>query len=272
VSGALTVTKMSGAGNDFVVLEASEAAKLGRGLRAWVRSICRRGLSIGADGVLVLSREGPDRVRMSFHNPDGSEAFCGNGSRCAARYAALAGWSGGKLRLLTSIGEIPAEVSGDLVRVTVPAPTVLGSDRFEVDGEKLDGVRVDAGCPHVVLAVPDAARVPIERLAPPIRRDPRFGAEGTNVDFVSWAPGGDLLLRTWERGVEGETLSCGTGALAAAAVAGRERGLDVVRVIPRGGVPLLVRIEGGRFVLEGDARVVFRGEVTAEATAGLEET
>jgi diaminopimelate epimerase len=267
VKAAVPVTKMSGAGNDFVVLSSSEAAKLGDGLRAWVRRVCRRGLSIGADGVLVLGAEGPDRVRMTFYNPDASEAFCGNGSRCAARYATLEGWTRGTLRLVTSIGEVPAEVSDDRVRVVLPAPRILGPESFRVEGGPLEGTRVDAGCPHVVIFVPDAGRVPLERWAPPIRRDERFAPHGTNVDFVSWAPDGALDVRTWERGVEGETLSCGTGALAAAAAASR----DVVRVIPRSGVPLLVRLEGGTAVLEGDARVVFRGEVPPEATAGFGE-
>lgn len=104
MSGGIPIAKMSGAGNDFVVLSSAAAAAVPGGFRSWVRRVCRRGLSVGADGVLVLERMGPGVVRMDFYNPDGSEAFCGNGSRCAARYAALEGWVKGPMRLRTSIG------------------------------------------------------------------------------------------------------------------------------------------------------------------------
>jgi diaminopimelate epimerase len=271
--GAVAVTKMSGAGNDFIVLSSDEAAKLGDGLLAWVRRACRRGLSLGADGVLVLEKLDRSRVRMVFHNPDGSEAFCGNGSRCAARYATLAGWAGDRVTLVTSIGEIDASVRQDEVAVALPfAPVVGAVETFTLPGGRLEGTRVDAGTPHVVTWVADLASLPIADRAVPVRRDPRFAPGGTNVDFAQWLPDGSLGVRTWERGVEGETLSCGTGALAAAAVARLEAPtLREVRVIPRSAVPVVVEFAGRTVLLRGDARVVLRGEVPPEGTEGFEE-
>lgn len=268
----IRATKMSGAGNDFVVLRFQEAAKLGDGLLPWIRRVCRRGLSIGADGVLILDPSSEGRVRVTFHNPDGSMAFCGNGSRCAARYAFLAGWTPARSTLLTSAGEVSAEVRGDEVRLLLKAPAV--GERVTFDGG-LSGTKVDAGCPHVVVWIPDVDHASIAELGPPIRHDPRFAPAGTNVDLVTWCPDGSLAVRTWERGVEGETLSCGTGALAAAAVARALDGRAVVRVVPRSGVPLEVRFDGpdgpSRVILAGDARVVFEGEIGTEATSGFAE-
>lgn len=162
-------------------------------------------------------------------------------------------------------------MTGDLVRVSLPAPTAGGREHFELGAVALDGLRVDAGCPHVVVSVVGLDEAPISEWGPKVRFDPRFAPGGTNVDLAEWRADGDLGVRTWERGVENETLSCGTGALAAAAAARLAGRGDVVRIRPRSGVPLSVRFDGsGRVALEGDARIVFRGEVSPEGTSGFD--
>jgi diaminopimelate epimerase len=262
----LPVTKMSGAGNDFVVLDAAAAASV-QDLRAWVRRVCRRGLSVGADGVLVVSPE-DGAVRVRFYNPDGGEAFCGNGSRCAARFAVLRGLAGRSLRLRTAAGEVAAEVIGDRVRLRLPAPRDLGPWEGRAGGEPLAGRRIVAGVPHLVLEVEDVAAAPLERWGPALAHAPEFGAHGTNVDVVSARAEGGLSIRTWERGVEGETLACGSGAVAAglfAAIGGRGSDLTLV---PASGIPLRVQAGPDAAFLEGDARVVFEGTLSEEAISG----
>jgi len=275
VKAAVPIVKMSGAGNDFIVLGAQEASLLGSSLVAWTRRVCRRGLSVGADGVLVVTPSSANRVRVRFLNPDGSEAFCGNGSRCAARFAERRGLAHSPLVLETAIGDVPATVHADgSVRVVVPRPRERGEVRIDLDGTPVEGRLVSAGNPHLVWFVRDLARQPLSIYGPRLRAHERFAPEGVNVNLVSWLDHDAIAIRTWERGVEGETLACGSGALAAAHVASELRALRRVRVVPASGVPLVIEIPAPQdpetASLTGDARIVFEGIVSAEGIGEIE--
>jgi diaminopimelate epimerase len=266
----IEVVTMSGAGNDFVVVGPDEAARIAGREAEFARSVCRRGLSVGADGLLLVEPAGRDRVRVRFFNPDGTETFCGNGSRCAARYARERGLAADALVLETAAGEVHATVDGAHVRVTLPAPRDGGVTTIDVAGEPLTGRLVVAGVPHFVIEVGDPARAPLERWGPGARAHARFAPDGTNVDVLGPTEGASIAVRTWERGVERETLACGSGAVAAA-YAARLRGAgERLLVVPRSGVALEVELPGPpaaplAAVLAGEARFVLRGRLAAES-------
>jgi diaminopimelate epimerase len=282
--------KLSGAGNDFIALVRSRQAELDpspEAIRAW----CRRGLSVGADGLFVLERSGPGAARMTYFNADGGPAaLCLNGTRCAARLAFELGWAeGGKtVTIETGAGRHRARrLAATELAVEVP-PLARPPEPLEVEaeGRRLRGWSVAVGVPHFVLEWPEGlVAAPVETLGPLLRRHSGFGPAGTNVDFVRFgaapSPGGRdrIEVRSYERGVEAETLACGTGVLAAAAVAlalGRCR--LPVAAATRGGFVLTVAGEPGeggsppwsgprRWSLAGDARIVFEGRLGAEAAA-----
>ena len=269
MSGPVRVTGMSGAGNDFLVVGPDDAARLGDDRAGWARSVCTRGLSLGADGVVFVEVQGTDRIGVGFVNPDGSSAFCGNGSRCAARYAHLEGLAGPHMVLDTDAGAIPAEVTDTVVRLELPAPTDHGDREAVCAGVRHLGRFLTAGIPHFVLFVEDPIAAPLDVWGPALRRHAVFGAQGTNVNLAA-LDGAGLRLRTWERGVERETLCCGSGAVAAA-LAARLRGAPWrLEVRPASGIPVHVELPGSaaapeHAILEGEARVLFRGEVDPEA-------
>jgi diaminopimelate epimerase len=272
MSDRVHFTKMSGAGNDFVVLDAATWRRIPPDRAQWVRAVCRRGLSVGADGVLVVSAEGPTHVRVQFFNPDGGEAFCGNGTRCAARYAVLHDLAPeASLVLLTAVGEVPAVVDGDTVSLSLPPPKDLGEVVLELPAAAFRGRWVVAGVPHVVIPVTGLADYRLEGFAPSLRRHAALGPSGANVDLVETDATGRVHVRTWERGVENETLACGTGAVAVALAARLSGAPESVVVLPRSGSALTVKIAGDPLhplgaELTGDARLVFEATLDPEAT------
>ena len=266
---------MSGAGNDFVVLGATEASGLGPRLATWVRAVCRRGLSVGADGVLVVEPSGDNRVTARFFNPDGTEAFCGNASRCAARFAVSRGMvQGNSMVLETAIGDVDAQVRGPSVLLTLPPPADLGCILVETERGGLEGRGILAGVPHFVVWAEEVGSFPLNEWGPLVRRHARFAPEGTNLDVAAPHGDGAIAVRTWERGVEGETLACGTGAVAVALAARLKGKEETVRILPASLVPLVVTLPGPadapkRTLLEGDARIVFEGVLSDEGTEGF---
>lgn len=258
--------RLSGAGNDFLALVEPERDPAPETVRAW----CRRGLSLGADGLFVLRRRPADpgdgglpRVTMIHHNPDGERAeLCINGTRCAARLAFVLGWARERLVIETGVGPVHArDAGGDRVELSLPAPQPPREHTVEVDGEHHVGLSVTVGVPHFVLPrAGSLAHAPVAELGAALRRHPAFGAAGTNVDFVRFASPERLEIRSYERGVEAETLACGTGVLAAAA-AGLELGRAELPVtaLTSGGFELTVdgaegRGDGDTWTLTGDAR------------------
>jgi diaminopimelate epimerase len=193
--------------------------------------------------VLVVRPDGTDRVRVDFLNPDGSVAFCGNGTRCAARYAAARGYCGDRPVLVTSVGEVPAEIRGGRVRLVLPPPKDRGRLSLSACGARHDGRWVDSGVPHFVVEAEDAAKFPLVSVGPVLRADPAWGAAGANVDVVSRDADGSYHVRTWERGVENETLACGTGAIAAALSARLAGAPETVRIVPASGA---ITVERGK--------------------------
>jgi len=252
--------KMSGAGNDFVLLEDAPAR---RG-PALARRLCDRRFGVGADGLLVLARR-RGRVRIDYWNADGSYAFCGNGTRCGALWAAARGWTKGERFVVeTARGPLPVGLTGaGRAEVAMPAPRGFRRGlRLKALGRARLVHLIDTGVPHAVVFVPDAETVDVKALGRALRSHEGVGPLGANVDFVE-VRGGALVLRTYERGVEDETLACGTGVVAAAAVA-RALGKagDRVDVRVRGGGLLRVSFDGGGVRLEGPGEVTFVGEVT----------
>lgn len=258
--------KMSGAGNDFVLLTGGRRSV--KDLKQLAAALCARKVSVGADGLLYVNRSGPDRLDVRYFNSDGSEAFCGNGSRCAAWWAFSSGLAGRKMLLRTLAGELEAEIAGS-GRVRMRMPDVSGA-RIGAKGRFPGGVRtlhfLDTGVPHAVVPVPSVSDVDVERLGRALRHHPFFGTAGTNVNFVE-AKGRRLLVRTYERGVEGETLACGTGLTASAvafALSGAVR--PPVLLTSRSGDAFMVGFRqrsGGasEIRIEGPARTVFQGEI-----------
>jgi diaminopimelate epimerase len=264
----LRFTKMNGAGNDFVMID-NRAGDVRLEPEQIVR-ICDRHRGVGADGILLLEpgQNGAD-FRMRYYNRDGGEAeMCGNGARCFARFANNVVGAREKLSFQTPAGLIRAELCGELVRLNLSDPTDLRMNvRLEIDGEETLVHYIDTGVPHVVVPVARADMVHVTRQGAAIRRHKMFSPKGANVNFLEKRGAKQIAIRTFERGVEDETLACGTGVVASALIFSLlENTNGPIDVLVRGGSELQVGFErkGQEFsnvTLTGPAEFVFEGEI-----------
>jgi diaminopimelate epimerase len=259
--------KMHGAANDFVVVDHREPF-LPADPRALFAAWCDRRRGIGADGVLLLERDPDCDFAMRYHNADGGPAdFCGNGARCIARFALGLGLGrDGAVRFRSAAGVKRARaLAGGLIALEF-GPVGDGEHvRLSIGGQPIEGRAVTAGVPHFVVPVPRVEDVPVASAAPPLRWHERFGPAGANVDFVAPRPDGRVAMRTFERGVEGETLACGSGAIASALWAVLEAGApSPVTIRTSGGDDLTVEftagVSGREATLTGPAETAFVGE------------
>ncbi len=256
--------KLSGAGNDFVLLERKGAPSYA----ALARRLCDRRAGVGADGLLVVSRR--PRLSLSYYNADGSAAFCGNGSRCAAWWMFQRGWTKGRrsFSFSTIEGELQAEVRGpSRLAIRMPRPKVLQMNmKIRTLGRGFTAQWLDTGVPHAVIEVSNLDRFPVVEIGRAIRFHKAFGKAGANADFVEFGKSA-LRVRTYERGVEDETLACGTGVTASAiAACALGKAESPVRVTVKSGQTLKVYFSrrGDKFHdlwLEGPAQLVFSGEI-----------
>lgn len=267
--------KMSGSGNDFLIIDNRKDLVSRRRMPRFVKAVCRRGLSVGADGVIFIQQSPTADFRWHYYNADGGEAeMCGNGSRCAARFAVLKKIAKPSLTFETLAGTIHARVGAARVTVRLPVPTDLHlSVPLEIAGTSYEVHRLNTGVPHVVLFLDEVETVDVAALGRAIRFHPAFAPAGTNANFVRIDHPKRLTIRTYERGVEAETLACGTGSVAAAVLAGLlGKARSPVTLTTRGGPPLAVAFQlDGRAItqveLTGEARLVYEGVLTDEALA-----
>ncbi len=270
---------MSGGGNDFAVFDDRER-RIVDPVRLAVALTTRR-LSVGADGIILIRDSHEASVKMEYYNADGSLAdFCANGTRCAARFAYLYGMAEAQMTIETGYAIVNAAVERDRVILGVPSPTEYRERRplRLADGSVVEGAYMMVGVPHYVLFVEDDlwAR-DIDPLGREIRRH-RDLPHGANVNFVRVAGRNRIEVRTWERGVEGETMSCGSGVIASSSVAALMGKIEPpLEVLTRSGIVLTVRLrveeEGVESInLMGDARVIYRGELTEESASGFDPT
>ncbi|MDR2391058.1 MAG: diaminopimelate epimerase [Planctomycetota bacterium] len=261
--------KMEGAGNDFILVDNRTGTIPDRLKTRLVIDCCRQKFGIGADGMLFLERDDEFDFAWDFFNSDGSRAeMCGNAARCVARFANRIGAAGGVMTFRTLAGSIRAELApfGAKVGLT-DADLPASEERLDVNGSEVELWAVNSGIPHAVVLVEDleAADVPGQGRA--IRRHRRFAPAGTNVNFIARRGTSRLAIRTYERGVEDETLACGTGCVAASVAAGRFLGFSSpVTLETRGGGELTVHftLAGDKAIgvsLEGGARLVFSGAI-----------
>ncbi len=261
--------KMSASGNDFIMIDNREKVvdKLFPDVQGFVAKVCRQRLSVGADGLILIEKSSSVDFSWRFFNADGSEAdMCGNGGRCAARFAFINGIAGKRMAFETLAGVMKAEILGEQVKLQLTAPTSLKLDyRIALEHGELFVSSVNTGVPHVIILTDNVDHAPVEELGRVLRYHKEFSPDGTNVDFVTVIDRKNVKLRTYERGVEGETLACGTGAVAASVIL-KHKGLtgDRVNLLTRGGEVLRVTV-GDEVYLEGDARIIYVGKLMSEA-------
>jgi len=270
VSRAVRFWKLEGAGNDFLGLDGrSGSFKLNR---KKIADLCDRRRGVGADGVLVVEkpkRRGAD-FRMRYYNSDGGEAeMCGNGARCFALLArAVSGRKGNVLRIQTQAGLVTLQIRGQEVQVSMTEPTRLRlGKKVVVAGRKVVVDFLNTGVPHAVIFVRSVRSVDVAQLGRAIRYHSAFAPSGTNVNFVEIGRGNRIHVRTYERGVEGETLACGTGVVASSILSNLRRGLrSPILVTTRGGDHLrvgfsMVNGQARKVTLQGPARIVYTGVI-----------
>jgi diaminopimelate epimerase len=264
----LRFTKMNGAGNDFIMID-NRAGDLRLAPETIVK-LCDRHRGIGADGILVLERpRNGANFRMRYYNADGGEAeMCGNGARCFARYASDIAGAVAKVSFETPAGIISAKLDGELVCLQMSQPTDLRLGIQIPIGDKVTEAHfVNTGVPHVVVPVKDLEQVEVRGLGSSIRHHPMFAPQGANANFMKKRGDHQISIRTYERGVENETLACGTGVVASALIfAMLEKINGPINVLVRGGNELEVGFEntGGQFnnvTLTGPADFVFEGAI-----------
>ena len=262
--------KVTGSGNDFVMFDGHYVKAEELSTKAIV-AICDRRLGIGADGVALLEPTEEDGVHFAFRfwNSDGSPGpMCGNGALCATTLAGVLEFAraGDEVKFSTEAGIHRGRVVGDQSEIWLPdcpppAPVPAVRTAAGEEGPMLARPSV----PHLVLRVKDVGRVPLEERGPGLRRDPALGEGGANVNWVAPRGDGTWAYRTFERGVEGETLACGTGAVACALVLAGEKLVEPpVCLWTRSGLPLVVTWDqspsGAKAIrLRGEGRVVYRG-------------
>ncbi|HYH08104.1 MAG TPA: diaminopimelate epimerase [Thermoanaerobaculia bacterium] len=276
----LGFSKMAGGGNDFVVID-NRGAKIADASEL-TRRICTRALSVGADGLILVEPSARATFRMRYYNSDGSlAAFCANGTRCAARFAFLNVIAGRRMTIETDAGIVGAEISeGGLVTLSLPAPWAFRRQRpLAVGDTAVRGSSIVVGVPHYVVFLRDQGFwshdiVPLGRA---IRTHPDLAADGgANVNFVVVRDERSIEVRTYERGVEGETLSCGSGVVASAVTSGLfGKVQSPVSVLTRSGITLEVSFElrdghAEEVRLRGDARLIYRATITPETLDGFD--
>jgi diaminopimelate epimerase len=276
MSQGLPIYKMSGSGNDFVFVDGRHSA-IADWSREQIAELCARGTGVGADGlVFVAPGSGPGAVRMIYYNSDGSHAaMCGNAALCSTRLAAHLGLAGKTMRLETDAGVYESRVNGAQDRAELHlAPVVEPKEVPKLGlmpdvGEKRAALGI-VGVPHLVVLVEDVEKIDLLGRGKALRGDKALGAAGANVNFISPGEGGRWKMRTYERGVEAETLACGTGAVTAGCALA-SWGLATLPVVflTRSGRELKVSAKrsgaGAQYDdvwLDGEARMVFRGVLT----------
>ena len=265
--------KMSGSGNDFIIIDNRRPAVGQFDLRDFIVNVCRRKMSVGADGLILIEDSDAADFKWQFYNSDGSRPeMCGNGARCAARFAFLNGIAGPQHAFETDAGVISAEIVGDRVKVKMPDPFDIRTDfSFDLRDGSLTVSSINTGVPHVIEEVTGLDDIDVFNRGREIRNHSAFAPDGTNVNFISISKPNQIALRTYERGVEDETLACGTGATASALItAAKNRWESPVNVRTRSGIMLTIHfsLENGKYknvFLEGDARVIYEGTLWEDA-------
>ncbi|HWP82058.1 MAG TPA: diaminopimelate epimerase [Bacteroidota bacterium] len=265
--------KMNGAGNDFIVID-NRAGLIKDGSKT-ARRLCDRHFGIGADGLLLLEASNRANYRMQYYNADGSYGgMCGNGGRCIAYFATRIG-AAGESHTFEALKHIyHAQVSNEFVDLKMKNPRKLRLDiSVTMNGKRIKGTFVDTGAPHVVFPVTALGKgkkleeLDVFKLGRHIRNLAVFKPNGTNVNFIQQVDSSTIKIRTYERGVEAETLACGTGAIAGAIAACEHWGLKPpIQVIPASGKMLKVvfgisRRRYQEIVLSGPVELVFRGQI-----------
>ncbi len=261
-------TKMSGAGNDFIMVDNRDGS-LSRVLgRERIAELCRRGLSVGADGLIEIREDPVHAFAMKYYNSDGGAAdMCGNGARCICRFAAELGMveTGVEFTFASDAGIHKGSITGDRearIWMTEPILHYLEKAIDVADGIVITTGFADTGVPHAVVFRDSIEDGSFEKYASVIRSLDEFGQEGANVNWVRVQRDGSMSIRTFERGVEGETLACGTGAVACALVAS-ERFDSVtlpVRIAVKSGLLLTVGEDSSGWWLQGEAGIIYRAE------------
>lgn len=268
--------KMSGTGNDFIVIDHRRSIVPVNDQPEFVQQVCRRMFSVGADGVIFIEHSDKADFSWRFYNSDGSVAeMCGNGARCAARFAHVRGIANTKMSFETLAGIIEAEVldEGDEVSLIMTPPVDFRNGlEVELGGISQDITFMNSGVPHAVLCMDGDADIPVNDWGKIIRSHELFQPEGTNVNFVQPLSEGGIRVRTYERGVENETRACGTGAVAAAIVAaGKNIVSSPVTVTTSGNEKLTIMFDlnqdgtADNVYLQGPARIIYIGQLMAES-------
>jgi diaminopimelate epimerase len=269
----LKFSKMSGTGNDFIIIDHRNTIIPLEQQPDFVERVCRRKFSAGADGVILIENSDNADFRWQFYNADGSVAeMCGNGARCAARFANINGIAAKKMVFETIAGIIEAEIcEDDSVRVRLTDPFDFKDDlSISLGGTSHSTTFINTGVPHAVIFVDDRD-APVKEWGAEVRFHELFQPEGTNANFVTRLASDEILVRTYERGVEDETRACGTGAVASAIIASIKTMVSSpVSVVTSGGERLIIEFElndnccANNVYLKGPARIIYTGELTAE--------
>jgi len=269
----ITFFKMSGSGNDFIIVDNREKAVKDNDLPGLIQGICRRKISVGADGFILIEPSDKADFKWRFFNSDGSKAeMCGNGARCVSRFAYVNGIAGENLSFETEAGVVSGQVKGDRVKLKMPNPVDLCLDyNIELKTGPVTVCSVNTGVPHVVIMNESIEGINVFDLGSEIRFHEVFEPAGTNVNFICQRERGHLAIRTYERGVENETLACGTGSIAAALItACKTNWQSPIHLLTRSEGTLTIYFEknGNNFsniYLEGDARIIYSAQLGADA-------
>jgi len=271
--GKIEFYKMSGSGNDFIIVDNRDKIVDETDLVNFIVKVCRRKMSVGADGfILVENTEGAD-FKWRFFNSDGSVAeMCGNGARCVARFAYLTGIAGPEMSFETGAGIVEARVAGESVKIKMTDPSDLKTDyTLELKDRSISFSSINTGVPHVVMVTDTLDDVEVVKMGREVRFHDMFAPAGTNVNFICPIKDDTIGIRTYERGVEDETLACGTGSVAGALIMARKMKIDApINVLTRSGVILKIyyKEKNGTYqdiYLEGDARIIYRAELFEDA-------
>ena len=269
----ITFSKMSGSGNDFIVIDNRSCSIDDINLSQFITSVCRRKMSVGADGLILIEPSDKADFRWRFYNSDGSRAeMCGNGARCAARFAYVNGITGENMTFETDAGIVSGQVNADRAKVKMPDPTDLRLDySIELARGALPVSSINTGVPHVVIMQDGIEEIDVFGLGREIRNHEAFAPAGTNVNFICQQGAGRLAIRTYERGVEDETLACGTGSIASALVASvKLNWTSPIHLVTRSQESLTIHFaeDNGNFsnvYLEGDARIIYTAQLGEDA-------